>query len=221
MRFRVLLTVAFSNRFQSITDVQRTVYYVTFLLAGLSLVLLLAPSSFHRRRFRQHDKETMMRWANVEVLAALVLTSFSIAGTVFLITDLLFTTGFALVASVGLWLAASAFWWAGPLLRRRRTGSYAQTPIRLTVGSRASTSISILMRGSDNPHTCIVAAGGASPKEARRIGQHGSKSSRSGNRYRTRTTSANPHPAWASAVSMLRRHCAACSTTSSAIVIVV
>lgn len=118
VQFAFLLTIAFSNRFESITDVQRTVYYVTFLLAGVSLVLLLAPSSFHRVRFRQHDKETMMRWANVEVLTALVLTSLSIAGTVFLISDLLFTTTFATVVAALVWLAASALWWGGPLLRR-------------------------------------------------------------------------------------------------------
>ena len=37
----------------------------------------------------------------------------------------------------------------------------------------------------------------------------------------TRTTSPNPHPASASAAPMLRRHCSACSTTSSEIVMVV
>jgi hypothetical protein len=119
VQFAFLLTVAFSQRFESITEVQRNVYYVTFVLSGISLVLLLAPSSFHRVRFRRHDKEAMMRWANVEVLVALVLTSFSIAGTVFLISDLLFSTWFAVIAGVAVWVATSALWWLGPLMRRR------------------------------------------------------------------------------------------------------
>ena len=49
-------------------------------------------------------------------------------------------------------------------------------------GRRAVTSISIRMRGSDSPHTCIVAAGRAAPNARRSTGQHGSKSSRSGSR---------------------------------------
>ena len=47
---------------------------------------------------------------------------------------------------------------------------------------RASTSISIFIRGSARPQTSIVAAGRTSPKQRRRSGQQGSKSSRSGSR---------------------------------------
>ncbi len=117
VQFAFLLTVAFTQRFESLTDVQRTVYYVTFLCAAASLILLLAPSSFHRVRFRHRDKEAMMRSANVEVLAALVLISFSIAGTVLLISDLMFSLSVAVVASAAAWLAASTLWWGYPLLR--------------------------------------------------------------------------------------------------------
>ena len=113
-----LLTVAFTERFRSLTDLQRGVYYATFLLAGTSLVLLFAPSAFHRVRFRQHDKEAMMRAANVEAIAALVLMSLSIAGTVFLITDLMFSPGLALAAGATIWLVASALWWGVPVTRR-------------------------------------------------------------------------------------------------------
>jgi hypothetical protein len=119
VQFAFLLTVAFTQRFESLSDVQRTVYYATFLCSAASLILLLAPSSFHRVRFRQRDKEAMMRSANVEVLVALVLISCSIAGTVFLISDLMFSTGVAIVVSAVAWLAASSLWWGYPLLRRQ------------------------------------------------------------------------------------------------------
>lgn len=84
---------------------------------------------------------------------------------------------------------------------------------------RAYTSISIFIRGSASPHTIIVAAGRTCPKYRRSTGQHGSKSARSGSRYRTRTTSANELPASSNAAPTFRRHCSACSTTSSEIVI--
>jgi hypothetical protein len=120
VQFAFLLTVAFTQRFETLSDVQRTVYYTTFLCAAASLILLLAPSSFHRVRFRQRDKEAMMRSANVEVLVALVLISFSIAGTVLLISDLMFGLGVAVVVSGIAWLAASTLWWGYPLLRRQQ-----------------------------------------------------------------------------------------------------
>jgi len=120
VQFAFLLTVAFTQRFESLTDVQRTVYYVSLLCAALSLFLLLAPSSFHRVRFRRRDKEAMIRSANVEVIAALVLISCSIAGIVFLISDLMFTTEVAVVVSVLVWVASGILWWGYPLLRRLR-----------------------------------------------------------------------------------------------------
>jgi hypothetical protein len=119
VQFAFLLTIAFTQRFESLTDVQRGVYYVSLIFGALSLVLLLAPSSFHRVRFRQRDKEAMIRSANVEVIAALVLISCSVAGIVFLISDVMFTTEFAVAASALIWIASSLLWWGYPLARRR------------------------------------------------------------------------------------------------------
>ena len=117
--FAFLLTVAFTERFEQLTDLQRAVYYATFFCAGLTLVLLLAPSSFHRIRFRQSDKDALLRAANVEALAALGLLAFAIAGTVFLITDVMFTTTAAIVAAAAIFLVAAVLWWIYPLSRRR------------------------------------------------------------------------------------------------------
>ena len=118
--FAFLLTVAFTERMETLTTLQRGVYYGTFMCGGTSLVLLLGPAAFHRVQFRQRDKEALMRTANVEAIAALVLISASIAGAVFLITDLLFSTLLATVTAVAIWLLASALWWILPLSRRIR-----------------------------------------------------------------------------------------------------
>lgn len=115
-----LLTVAFTQRFERLSDFQRDVYYITFLLAAASLVLLLAPPAFHRVQFRRHDKEMMIRAANVEVMAALVLVSLSLAGTLLLITDLIFPVGIAIAAAVVTLVVTSLLWWAFPLARRLR-----------------------------------------------------------------------------------------------------
>ena len=117
--FAFLLTVAFTERFEDLTDLQLGVYYATFFGAGLTLVLLLAPSAFHRIRFRQHDKDALLRAANVEALAALALLAFSIAGAVFLITDVMFSTTAAVVASMAIFLVAALLWLIYPLSRHR------------------------------------------------------------------------------------------------------
>lgn len=115
--FAFMLTVAFTERFERLSDVQRLVYYATFLCAGLAILLLLAPASFHRVRFRQDDKEAMLRIANVEAIAALVLISLAVAGTVFLITDLMFSSTLATIVSALVWVATGALWWGVPLTR--------------------------------------------------------------------------------------------------------
>lgn len=120
--FAFMLTVAFTERFERLSDVQRWVYYATFLTAGAALLFLLAPASFHRLRFREDDKEAMMRSANVEVIIALVLISMAIAGTVFLITDLMFSSGVAVAVSSAMWLGTGALWWGVPLTRRATDG---------------------------------------------------------------------------------------------------
>jgi predicted membrane channel-forming protein YqfA (hemolysin III family) len=116
--FAFLLTVAFTERFQRLTDLQRGVYFTTFLLAAVTLVLLLAPTAFHRVRFRQGDKEAMMRIANVEAIAAMVLMSLSISCVVLLITDLMFDTTMAWVLATVTLVVASLVWWAYPVARR-------------------------------------------------------------------------------------------------------
>jgi len=121
--FAFLLTVAFTERFDTLTSSQQTIYFTTFLLAAASLVLLLAPTAFHRVRFRQQDKEAMLRLANVEVIVALILVSLSIAGALLLITDLMFSRSVAWLVAVVAWLVANVLWWGFPLARSARDES--------------------------------------------------------------------------------------------------
>ena len=116
--FAFLLTVAFSERFRELDQHQRWVYYLTFLTVGVSLLLLLAPASFHRVQFRRGDKEAMMRIANVEALIALVLISLSVAGTMFLITDLMFSASAAIGVAAVMWVVTGLVWWGVPMRRR-------------------------------------------------------------------------------------------------------
>jgi len=119
--FAFLLGVPFTQRFGTTTELQRDVYFLTFLCAAASTALLIAPSAYHRLNWRQADKEHLLVASNRLAIAGTAFLAISIAGTVFLVTDMVFEA-----ASAALVAAATAaffgwFWYALPLLRRART----------------------------------------------------------------------------------------------------
>ena len=62
--FAFLLIVPFSQRFSSVTPLQRHVYFAILLCAAVSAALLIAPSSHHRLLWRKGAKEATLRVAN-------------------------------------------------------------------------------------------------------------------------------------------------------------
>ena len=119
--FAFLLGVPFTQRFARATELQRDVYFLTFICAAAATALLIAPSTYHRLNWRQADKEHLLVVSNRLAIAGTAFLAIAIAGAVFVVTDVLFdATSAALVA------AATAaffgwFWYALPLLRRART----------------------------------------------------------------------------------------------------
>jgi amino acid transporter len=116
--FAFLLTVPFSQRFPSVTAGQRAAYFVSFVTAALGTALLIAPSSYHRLRFRHGDKERMLFASNRMVIAGMGMVAVSVVGVVFVITDLLFgvLAASAITAGIAGWFMW--FWYGLPLLRR-------------------------------------------------------------------------------------------------------
>jgi apolipoprotein N-acyltransferase len=118
--FAFLLTVPFSQGWTSLTAQQEAIYFGTFIATSLATALLLTPTAFHRLRFRQADKERLLRIANVAAIAGLLFLLVAVTGCVFLIADLLFN---ALVASIVAAIIAGGYatlWFFIPLSRRLR-----------------------------------------------------------------------------------------------------
>jgi predicted membrane channel-forming protein YqfA (hemolysin III family) len=116
--FAFLLTVPFTNRFSSITNEQRQVFFATFLCTTAATALLIAPSAYHRLRWRQHDKEQMLATANRLSIGGMVFLTLALVGASYLVADLLFhaTAVVRVTAAVAGFFAW--FWWGLPLLRR-------------------------------------------------------------------------------------------------------
>jgi hypothetical protein len=116
--FAFLLTVPFSPRFPDVTSGQRAAYFVSFAAAALGTALLIAPSSYHRLRFRRGDKERMLFTSNRLMVAGMGFVAVSMVGVVFVITDLLFGVLAASVITAGIAGWFTWFWYGLPLLRR-------------------------------------------------------------------------------------------------------
>jgi Flp pilus assembly protein TadB len=119
--FAFLLTVPFNQRFGQVTDFQKSVYLVTLLSTGVSTALLLAPSALHRIQFRQDDKRYIVSASNRYAIAGFAFLMLAITGAVLFITDFLFGTGTAVVATAVIAGAMTLFWWVLPLRRRALT----------------------------------------------------------------------------------------------------
>ena len=119
--FAFLLTVPFTNRFQRITETQEQVFFVTFLLTTAATALLIAPSAYHRLRWRQHDKEKMLRTSNRLAISGMAFLAAAITGAVYLVTDLIFEARAAITLVIAATVLCYAWFWYGlPLMRRIR-----------------------------------------------------------------------------------------------------
>jgi len=119
--FAFLLGVPFTQRFGQTTDLQRDVYFFTFVCTAVSTALLIAPSTYHRMNWRNADKDHLLKVSNRFAIAGTGFLAIAIAGAVFVVADLLFET-----TSAALTAAATAgffgwFWYVLPLWRRART----------------------------------------------------------------------------------------------------
>jgi Kef-type K+ transport system membrane component KefB len=121
--FAFLLAVPFANGFPKLGELDRDIFFVAFISTALSTVALIAPSSYHRLRWRQHDKERMLVASNVLTIVGLALLAIAITCTVFVITDFLFHRAWA-ATFTAIVAAAFLFLWYGlplaALLRDRR-----------------------------------------------------------------------------------------------------
>jgi Family of unknown function (DUF6328) len=116
--FAFLLTVPFSQGFAKLTDPQRAVFFGTFVTTFVASTFLIAPTAYHRLRFRVGDKERMLGTANRFAIAGLVLLAVALGGAMFLVADVVYEAGLA-AGVAGAAVAALAWcWFVLPLTRK-------------------------------------------------------------------------------------------------------
>ena len=113
--FAFLLAVPFTQRFDQVTDLQKDAYMVALLSTLAGSVFLIAPSAYHRIRFRDRDKESLLQISNVFAIVGMVFLAVGMTAVVFLVTDLLFKDAVTAVLTA---LTAALFavvWFVLPL----------------------------------------------------------------------------------------------------------
>ena len=116
--FAFLLLLPFQQTFREATDLQRAVYLVAFVTATASSVLLIAPSTYHRIRFRDGDKGRMLHTSNRLLIAGTVLLGVSIAASTFLVTDFIFDSLLPPLVTAAVSVFLVWFWYGLPLSRK-------------------------------------------------------------------------------------------------------
>jgi predicted membrane channel-forming protein YqfA (hemolysin III family) len=116
--FAFLLTVPFTQVFQDVTGMQRSVFFAAFICTTAALILLIAPSAYHRLRWRQRDKEQLLRTSNTLAIVGTIFLALAVTATVFLVTDLMYSSLSAAIVSAAVAGALAWFWFGLPLLRR-------------------------------------------------------------------------------------------------------
>ena len=147
--FAFLLVVPFNQRFGSVSQFEKRLYFVTLLVTLLASILLIAPTVLHRLEFQQGEKPYVVRSANRLTIAGLSALAIAMTCAIALITHYLFGPATAAGARVRADLVrATAATPSQRWLRREATGSRQPRGDRTRCGAgRARARAARLSRG--------------------------------------------------------------------------
>jgi amino acid transporter len=128
--FAFLLTVPFTNRFDTVDGSARVAFFVAFLATTAAATLLLAPVSYARIQFRHRDKERLVRLGTVTAVLGLVLLAVAITAATFVVTQVLYANTAAAAVAAGVAALLAVMWFGLPLAARLRPRPTAPPPGR-------------------------------------------------------------------------------------------
>jgi hypothetical protein len=113
--FAFLFAVPFAKGWSKVTHFQRDVFVVAFLAAAVSSVLLIAPSSYHRLRWRAEDKGHIVRVGNAFTIGGMAFLAVALIAAVLLVMDVVLSLEAAIVASTAVGVVVVGLWYGLPL----------------------------------------------------------------------------------------------------------
>ncbi len=116
--FAFLLAVPFSQRFAGTTELQRETFMVALLSTLAGSVFLIAPTAYHRIRFRDRDKEALLRISNVFAIVGVLFLAIGMTAVVFLVTDVIFKGTVTAIVTASTAALFAIVWFVLPLARK-------------------------------------------------------------------------------------------------------
>ncbi len=117
--FAFLLMVPFSQGWPLTSALQQGVYYASFIFTTIATIFLIAPTTYHRIRFRDRDKEHLLKLSNRYAIVGTVFLASAMTCVVFFVTDFIFS--YVTAVATGLVAGLFAWFWFGlPVLRDLR-----------------------------------------------------------------------------------------------------
>ena len=117
--FAFLLIVPFSQQFGRVNDVQKYAYLVCLIATALGAACLIAPTPFHRIRFRNRDKEAILQISNRLAIVGAFFLATAMTSAVFLVSDYLFRSPVPVLVTGAVAVAIYGLWFVVPLARDR------------------------------------------------------------------------------------------------------
>jgi cytochrome bd-type quinol oxidase subunit 2 len=118
--FGFLLALPFSHGFPHLSQGQRQLYIATLVLAAVATALLLGPVAYHRLVFRQRQKESLVRTANIMAILGLVTVGLAVSAAILLVTGYVDHGLPSVVITVLTVCMFAGLWFALPLTRREK-----------------------------------------------------------------------------------------------------
>ena len=120
MLFGFMLAVPFTQRFGSLSDSQRFLFYVAFLATAGASICFITPASFHRIIWQRGVKGQMLRISSGLTIAGTVFLGVAIGCVVGFLSSFLYSSVVAAVACAAVLGSITVLWYSIPLFLRHR-----------------------------------------------------------------------------------------------------
>ncbi len=120
MLFGFMLAVPFTQRFGSLSDRQRLLFYIAFLATASASICFITPTSFHRITWQRGVKGRMLRISSRLAIAGTVFLGVAIGCVVGFLSSYLYNSVLASILTAVVFTMIAVLWYTIPLVLRER-----------------------------------------------------------------------------------------------------
>jgi len=113
--FAFLLIVPFNSSWAATSRSERTLYYLSLFATLVATTLLMAPTAYHRLRWRERNKERMLQVCQRLTIAGMIALAVAMVSAVGLVSQKVLGSGLAIVFGVAAAAVIGLAWFALPL----------------------------------------------------------------------------------------------------------